>query len=116
MSSHPQRSPRGACQWSEALYDCLRADRRYRPPRLARLDDKLLVERIPRRREAMLGRWLVMAGIVADQRAGDTELHVGIDVLIVRRVNLRDHGFIARLVDHEMQMRGAVMMPARRAH
>src|SRR5436305_14405526 len=46
--------------------------------------------------------------------ARDAELHVGLDVLVVGYVELRDQRLEARLVDQKMQVRGPHVMAAQR--
>ena len=47
-----------------------------------------------------------MADEFADQRAGDAELHVGVDMRVVGIVDLRDQHLESLLEDQRMQMGG----------
>src|SRR3954452_25386130 len=93
-------------------------DRRPRQPALARLHDEGLVERIPLaldvgRRRRFAGR---MADVVADQGAGDAKLDVGLELVIVVRVDLRDQRLVALLEYQKVQMRGPKIVPPGGAH
>src|SRR5438874_5820353 len=68
----------------------LAADRRLRPARFARLQPERELERI---------RTVRLSYVVADQRLGDAELAVGLEVRILGVVDLGGDGLEARLVD-----------------
>ena len=82
-------------------------DRRLGQLGAAGFHDERVVERVPRAVHVRGGGGLVVvAQVVADEVAGDAELHVGLDVRIVRGVDLRDERLEAVLAGEEMQMRG----------
>ena len=83
---------------------------------VARFHHEGVVERIPRAVHVGRGRRLVLVPhIVADQMAGDAELHVGVDELVVLHIDLRDQRLEAVLAGEEMQMRGPHVVAALRA-
>ena len=55
-----------------------------------------------------------MLDVFTDQRAGDAELAVGLEVRIFRVVDLRGDRLEAGLIDEKVQMRGAHVVPALR--
>src|SRR4051794_34964791 len=111
MRSGQFRAVRALASQRTSSHRRLGPDRRHRTPRLAGFEDEALVERIPGGRKA-LRRRLIMTTVAANQRAGDAELYVGIQMLVVRRVDLRDHGLEAWLVDHEVEVGRPVMVAA----
>ena len=52
-----------------------------------------------------------MADVVSKQRPRYTKLHIGIDIRIVRHIDLRDHRFEAGLIDQKVQVRGPLVVP-----
>src|SRR5580658_9599154 len=92
----------------------LAGNRRPRQVRGAVLHDEGVFERIPGRGDVGRGRALgaVVAYVIANQVAGDAELHIGVDVRVLRIVKLRDQRLEAGLVDQEMQVRGPHIVPA----
>src|ERR1700730_15394337 len=75
------------------------ADRRSRQARDASFHDQGVVERVPGRGDIGGSRApLVMAHVIADEVAGDAELYVVVDMLVVGRIDLRDQRLEARLV------------------
>src|SRR5688572_31250753 len=91
-ASRPASRGRGAALSGDFL-----RDGRLRPARLAGLDDEGEAQPVG----------VALALEVADQRLGDAELAVGLEVRILGVVDLRGDGLVARLVDEEMQMRRA---------
>src|SRR3974377_1330617 len=94
----------------------LSSDRRLGQAGLAAFHHESMFERIPRRFDVRRARAsLVVANVVADQMAGDAELHIGLDVLVVGHVELRDQSFEARLINQKMQVSGAHIVAPLRA-
>src|ERR1700730_1574643 len=84
----------------------LARDWRSRQLCLARFDDEVVIERVPRPLD--IGRRRrpgLMANIIADERMRDPELHVRLEVLVVARVDLRKLRLEARLENEEMDVR-----------
>src|SRR5215510_8403719 len=85
----------------------LAADRRLRKARRAAFHHESVLERIPR--AADVGgrrRLVVVAHVVADEVAGDAELHIGLEIGIVIDVDLRYQRLEPVLGGQEVQMRG----------
>ena len=82
------RGPAVAAAQGGGLALRLGADRWLGAMRIPGLQHEALVQRIPRRRKAHRGRRRVVADVVADQRARDAELYVGVQVLVVGHVDL----------------------------
>src|SRR5437660_6220687 len=94
----------------------LAGNRWARQLRFAGLDDEVVFERKPRPFDVgCRGRLIVMAYVLADQRARDAELHIGLEVRIIARIDLRELRLEARLVDQEMNVRRPQVMPSLRA-
>jgi hypothetical protein len=94
----------------------LAGDRRPRQFGAARFHDEAVLERIPCALDVGRRRFLVLvADVVADEMARDAELHVGVDELVVRDVELRDQCLEAVLAGEEMQMRRPHVVPPLRA-
>src|SRR5580704_12293496 len=94
----------------------LAGDRRPRQARLAVFHDEGVFERIPRRFDVgRAGARLVVAHIVADEVAGDAELRIGFEVLVLGIVELRDQRLEARFVNQKVKMRRPHIVPALRA-
>src|SRR5579862_1114628 len=94
----------------------LAGDRRPRQARLAVFHDEGVLERIPRRFDVgRAGARLVVAHIIADEVAGDAELGIGFEVLVLGIVELRDQRLEARLVNQKVKMRRPHIVPALRA-
>src|SRR5262249_53744960 len=89
----------------------LAGDRWSRQLRLARFHDEGVLERIPRPLDLLV----LVAHVVADEMAGDAELHVAVDEFVVLDVELRDQSLEPLLAGKEMKMRGAHIVPALRA-
>src|SRR4029077_15550222 len=69
------------------LAACLAGDRRPRQLGAAGFHDEAVLERIPRALDVGRGRLLVfVADVIADEMAGDAELHVGLDEFVVRDI------------------------------
>src|ERR1041385_9368830 len=82
----------------------------------AAFHNETMLKRVPRGFNVRGARArLVMANVIADEMARDAELHVGLDVLVVGYIELRDQRFEVRLVDQKMQVRGPPVMAGRRA-
>src|SRR5262249_21997516 len=94
----------------------LAGDRRARQLGAAGFHHERVRERIPRPFDVARWRLLaVVAHVIADEMARDAELHVGLDELVVRDVELRDQRLEAVLAGEEMKMRRAHIVPALRA-
>ena len=72
--------------------------RRLRQARLAGLDHERELQPVAAVRLLL---------VIADQRLGDAELAVGLEVRVLRVVDLRSDGLEAGLVDQKVQVRGA---------
>src|SRR4051794_18972835 len=71
-------------------------DRRRRQPRLAGLEDEGVVEAVPGALHVGVGgRFVLVQDVMPDQGAGDAELGVGLQVLVVLAVDLRRLGLEA---------------------
>src|SRR5436309_7958914 len=76
----------------------LAADRRAWKLRLARLHDEVVPQRVPRAFHVTRRRLLVVVQhVVADEMTRDAELHIAVDELVVRDIDLRDQGLEAIL-------------------
>src|SRR6185437_8917152 len=73
-----------------ALACGLARDRRPRQRRRSRLDREVMVERVPGADAAVRRGLAGMENVVADQRPGDAELRVGLEVRVVARIDLRE--------------------------
>src|SRR5215211_954539 len=94
----------------------LPGDRRLWQARRPILHDERMRERIPRPDDiGRRRRLVVVALVVADEMAGDAELHVGVETRIVVDVDLRDQRLEPVLGGEEMQVRGAHVVAALRA-
>ena len=58
---------------------------------------------------------MVVAHVLADQRSRDAELHIGLEIRIIARIDLRELRLEAGLVDQEMNVRRPQIMPSLRA-
>src|SRR2546430_11924329 len=72
-----------------------------------------VIERIPGRADIRCGRVpLVMSHEIADQRLGDAELHVAVDMRVGGIIDLGNQNLESRLEDQRVEMRRPIGMPA----
>src|SRR4029077_9798718 len=81
-------------------------------PTHSSLKNERMLKRVPCADHFRGGCWLVlMHFIVRQERTGNAELGVGIEMGIVRRIDLRGDGLKASLVNQKMQVRWAKVVP-----
>ncbi len=91
----------------------LATDRRSRQLGAAGFHNESVREQVPRSLHVWRGRRLVLVpDVVADEMAGDAELHVGLQELVVLHVDLRDQRLEAVLAGEEVQVRRPHVVPA----
>src|SRR6267378_2860204 len=100
--SGPGPAPRSASrERCAALRRDFLGDRRLGQPALARLEGEREFERV----------FLAVPLEVSDQGPGDAELAVGLEMRVAGVVDLRGDGLEARLVDQEVEVRRAEVVP-----
>src|SRR5579885_3003306 len=86
-------------------------DRRFRQLSFARLHHKGLIERIPLPIDVRRRRPAAVAHVITDERAGDAELHIAIELLVVIDIDLRDQRFESVFENQEVQVRRTKIVP-----